>query len=130
MTITINMHAPALVRAAPERLAQVFDNLVDNAIGFSPDGSTVTIDIEKIDGDCRVRIRDEGPGIPDTHLTRIFERFFTYRPATPDSRRHHTGLGLAIAKAIIESYGGTIAATQHDDRNGACLIVRLPLSQP
>jgi two-component system, OmpR family, sensor histidine kinase ChvG len=122
--------APAYVRAAPERLAQVFDNLVDNAIGFSPDGGMVTIAIEKIDGDCRISIRDEGPGIPPTHLTRIFERFFTYRPGTPDNRRHHTGLGLAIAKAIIESYGGTIAATSRDDRSGACLIVRLPLIQP
>jgi two-component system sensor histidine kinase ChvG len=120
--------APALVRVAPERLAQVFDNLVDNAIGFSPDGGTVTIDIGKIDDDCRVRIRDEGPGIPETHLTRVFERFFTYRPAAPDSRRHHTGLGLAIAKAIVESYGGTIAATPRDDRSGACLVVRLPLA--
>jgi two-component system sensor histidine kinase ChvG len=122
--------APALVRAAPERLAQVFDNLVDNAIGFSPDGGTVTIAIEKIVDGCRVSIRDEGPGIPSTHLTRIFERFFTYRPDTPDNRRHHTGLGLAIAKAIVESYGGTIAATQREDRNGACLIVLLPLIQP
>ena len=48
----------------------------------------------------------------------------------PDSRRHHTGLGLAIAKAIVESYGGTIAATQREDRSGACFIVRLPLIQP
>jgi two-component system sensor histidine kinase ChvG len=120
-------HEPARVRAAPERLAQVFDNLVDNAIGFSPDGGTVTIAIEKIEGDCRVRICDEGPGIPPTHLTRVFERFFTYRPDMPDSRRHHTGLGLAIAKAIVESYGGTIAATQREGRTGACFIVRLPL---
>jgi two-component system, OmpR family, sensor histidine kinase ChvG len=119
---------PARVRAAPERLAQVFDNLVDNAIGFSPDGGTVTIASEKTgDGFCRVRICDEGPGIPETHLTRVFERFFTYRPDMPDSRRHHTGLGLAIAKAIVESYGGTIAAAQRDDRSGACFIVRLPL---
>jgi two-component system sensor histidine kinase ChvG len=131
VTIAIDSPAPAVVRAAPERLAQIFDNLVDNAIGFSPDGGTVKIDISRIDGDCRVRIRDEGPGIPDSHLTRVFERFFTYRPGTPDSRRHHTGLGLAIAKAIVESYGGTIAATQRDDRDrtgtGACLVVRLPL---
>jgi signal transduction histidine kinase len=121
--------ASSHVRAAPERLAQVFDNLVDNAIGFSPDGGAVSIAIEKIDGDCRVSIRDEGPGIPPTHLTRIFERFFTYRPGTPDNRRHHTGLGLAIAKAIVESYGGTIAATPRDDHTGACLVVQLPLIQ-
>jgi two-component system, OmpR family, sensor histidine kinase ChvG len=126
VTIAIDAPAPALVRAAPERLAQVFDNLVDNAIGFSPDGSTVSIDIEKIDANCRVRIRDEGQGIPDTHLTRVFERFFTYRPGSPDNRRHHTGLGLAIAKAIVESYGGTIAASQRTDRAGACFTVQLP----
>jgi two-component system sensor histidine kinase ChvG len=121
---------PAHVRAAPERLAQVFDNLVDNAIGFSPDGAAVTIAIEKADGNCRVRICDEGPGIPETHLTRVFERFFTYRPDMPDSRRHHTGLGLAIAKAIVEAYGGTIAATHREGRGGACLVVRLPLIEP
>lgn len=128
VTIAIDSPAePARVRAAPERLAQVFDNLVDNAIGFSPGGGTVTIAIDRTVGDCRVRISDEGPGIPATHLTRVFERFFTYRPDMPDSRRHHTGLGLAIAKAIVESYGGTITATQREDRTGACFIVRLPL---
>jgi two-component system sensor histidine kinase ChvG len=130
VTIAIDGPAPVHVRAAPERLAQIFDNLVDNAIGFSPDGGTVTIVITKIDGNCRVSIRDEGPGIPSAHLTRIFERFFTYRPGTPDNRQRHTGLGLAIAKAIVESYGGTIAATpRDDDRSGACLVVRLPLIQ-
>lgn len=129
--VRVDIDAPvaARVRAAPERLAQVFDNLVDNAIGFSPDGGLVTIRVGRDNGHCHVSVSDEGPGIPEAHLTRIFERFFSYRPDVPDGRRHHTGLGLAIAKAIVDSYGGSIAASNRSPR-GACIDVRLPSHDP
>jgi len=70
-----------------------------------------------------VGIADEGPGIPETHLTRIFDRFFSYRP--DDERREHVGLGLAIAKQIVESYGGTLTARNRADR-GAEFVISLP----
>lgn len=115
---------PVLVRARPERLLQVFENLLDNALGFSPAGGTVTI-ILTSNGVTSVRIEDQGPGIPESHLDRIFDRFFTYRPDEPHVRDGHTGLGLAIVKAIVEGYGGTVTAGNREG-GGARFEVRLP----
>jgi two-component system sensor histidine kinase ChvG len=73
-----------------------------------------------------ITVEDEGPGIPDGHLDRIFDRFFTYRPA--DAQREHVGLGLAIARQIVESYGGSIHAANRKP-SGACFTVRLPAAR-
>jgi two-component system sensor histidine kinase ChvG len=116
---------PLPVRASPERLLQVFENLLDNARGFSPAGGTVTVTLERRNGAAAVRIDDDGPGIPETHLDRIFDRFFTYRPGEPDTRNGHTGLGLAIAKAIVEGYGGVVRAGNRGE-GGARFEVVLP----
>ena len=113
-----------LVRATPDRLAQVFENLLHNAFGFAPDDSTVEIAAAAADRTCVITVSDRGSGIPPAHLDRVFERFFTYRPGD-DARREHTGLGLAIARAIVEGYGGTIAASNRDG-GGAVFEVRLP----
>lgn len=109
--------------ASPERLRQVFENLVANAISFSPVGSAITVTIADREGWAVVTIDDSGPGIPDAHLQRVFQRFFTYRPG--DARREHVGLGLAIAKQIVESYGGEISASNRPG-GGASFQVRLP----
>ena len=111
------------VLASRERLAQVFDNIIANAVSFAPAGSTIEIGITGSHGTCAVRVEDRGPGFPDAHLERIFERFFTYRPA--EGRRDHVGLGLAIARQIVQSYGGEIAARNRDG-GGAAVEVRLP----
>ena len=96
------MNARAIrVFASPERLRQVFENLLANAISFSPGGSAIVVTIGDRDGWATVTIDDSGPGIPAAHLERVFQRFFTYRP--DDARREHVGLGLAIAKQIVES---------------------------
>jgi two-component system sensor histidine kinase ChvG len=116
---------PLPVRASPERLFQVFENLLDNARGFSPGGGTVAVTLERRNGTAAVRIEDEGPGIPETHLDRIFDRFFTYRPGEPDARNGHTGLGLAITKAIVEGYGGVVRAGNQAE-GGAWFEVVLP----
>ncbi len=116
---------PVVVRASPERLGQVFENLLDNAVGFSPAGSAVTLRVERQDGVAAVAVADRGPGIPEEHLDRIFDRFFSYRPGEPRARNGHTGLGLAIARAITEGYGGTIAARNRQD-GGAVFEIRLP----
>lgn len=115
-----------ITRASRDRLFQVFENLVDNALGFSPDGR-LEIDISRADHRCRITIADSGPGIPPAHLERVFERFFTYRPGEPNARRNHTGLGLAIARTIVEGYGGAIGASNRTD-GGACFSVELPLA--
>jgi two-component system sensor histidine kinase ChvG len=116
---------PVIVNASPERLSQVFVNLLDNARSFSPPGGTVTVALDAWDGIAIVQVEDEGPGIPETHMGKIFDRFFTYRPGEPRARNGHTGLGLAIAKAIVEAYGGTITAGNRPE-GGTRFEVRLP----
>jgi two-component system sensor histidine kinase ChvG len=113
----------ARVLASPERLSQVFENLLANAIGFSPEGSAIAVTVTAEAGEAVVTVDDAGPGIPDAHMERIFQRFFSYRPI--DARREHVGLGLAIAKQIVESYGGTISASNRPG-GGARFEVRLP----
>lgn len=110
---------------APERLAQALENLIDNATSFSPDGGRVELDVRR-DGDgVSVRVSDEGPGFPEQHRSRIFDRFFSYRPG--DDGGAHAGLGLAIVKSIVESRGGTVEASNLPG-GGARFQVRLPLA--
>lgn len=116
----------ARVRASAERLVQVFENILDNAAGFAPPGTVVEV-TAGVDGECCVvAVSDRGPGIPAAHVERVFERFFSFRPGQA-SRREHMGLGLAIARAIVEGYGGTIHAANRDG-GGARIEVRLPLA--
>jgi len=117
---------PLHVAASPERLTQVFTNLLDNALGFSPPGNAVRVDVDEIlPFAATVTVADRGPGIPEEHLHRIFDRFFTWRPGEPSSNGH-TGLGLAIVKAIVEGYGGSVTALNRPD-GGAAFEVRLPV---
>jgi two-component system sensor histidine kinase ChvG len=118
-------NAELTVDANEDRLTQVFENLLDNALSFSPPGSTINVNIMVADGEIVTRVADMGPGIPEANLTRIFDRFFTHRPDV--SSRHsggHTGLGLAIVRTIVEAYGGRISAANAE--RGAVFTVRLP----
>ncbi|HET8798669.1 MAG TPA: ATP-binding protein, partial [Thermoanaerobaculia bacterium] len=113
---------PLVVEASEDRLTQVFENLLDNAVSFSPPGGAIRVDVTVEGPSIEIRIADTGPGIPDANLPRIFDRFFTQRPEP--SRTGHTGLGLAIVKAIVEGYGGAIEAANGE--RGAVFTVRLP----
>jgi two-component system, OmpR family, sensor histidine kinase ChvG len=114
------------VSAQPDRLIQVFENLLDNALSFAPVGSIVRVTATARGGEVRVVVEDQGPGIPEEHLGRLFDRFFTFRPGEP-GRREHSGLGLAIVKAIVEGYGGTVQGSNRAG-GGARFEVRLPLA--
>lgn len=116
---------PVHAVAAPERLEQVFENLLDNAVGFSPPGSEVTVELSAEPEAAVVTVDDQGPGIPEEHRERIFDRFFTWRPGEPQARNGHTGLGLAIVKAIAEGYGGSVSVRNRPE-GGARFEVRLP----
>jgi two-component system sensor histidine kinase ChvG len=94
----------AIVRGRDERLGQVFRNLIDNAISFSPEHGKVTVTASAHDVVARVTVEDEGPGIPPGNLESIFDRFYTERPG--DSFGRNSGLGLSIARQIIEGAGG------------------------
>lgn len=115
---------PLTVMASEDRLTQVFENILDNAASFSPRGGTVRVRAHAEEGAVVVRVADEGPGIPEANLYRIFDRFFTHRPEGARVAAGHTGLGLAIVQAIVEAYGGRVAA--ENGERGAVFTVRLP----
>jgi len=116
---------PVRVVGSQERLTQVFVNLLDNAASFAPAGTSISVAVVPADTQCVVVISDAGAGIPDAHLDRVFDRFFSYRPGT--DRRGHMGLGLAIAKAVVTGYGGSITARNRPG-GGAEFSVALPLT--
>jgi two-component system, OmpR family, sensor histidine kinase ChvG len=123
--IELIVRSDPAVAASPDRLVQVFENLVDNAVGFSPSAGTVEVAVDAADGEAVVTIADAGPGIPAEHLDRVFDRFFSYRPE--GGARSHTGLGLAIVRSVVERYGGAVAVANRPE-GGAVFEVRLPLA--
>jgi len=90
------------------RLKQVFDNLISNAIKFTPKNGTVTVVMTKTGKDARVSIKDTGPGISTKYLPHIFERFFRVEPSRPRGKEAGFGLGLAISNWIIKQHRGEI----------------------
>lgn len=113
--------------ADPDDLELVWSNLLENAIRFSPDGETVRMSVHSNNGHGCIEVADHGPGIPASELPRIFERF--HRADT--SRARDTGgygLGLAISKALIEAYGGTIEP-HSTPGEGTRMVVTLPVQR-
>lgn len=106
------------------RLAQVINNLIDNAVSFSPDGGKVAVNIAADAEQVIVEVRDEGPGIQGDP-ERIFQRFYTDRPEA-EHFGDHSGLGLSISRQIIEAHKGTIAGANRSDGTGATFRVVLP----
>jgi two-component system sensor histidine kinase ChvG len=128
VVVRIKDSSPLLVSATPDRLVQVFDNVLANARSFAPADTVVEASLDVEAGRvCCVAVADRGPGIPSGHLDRVFDRFFSYRPASSDDRRH-TGLGLAIARTIVHGYGGTISAENRAE-GGSRFVIRLPLAR-
>jgi two-component system, OmpR family, sensor histidine kinase ChvG len=118
----------AIVIGQDERLGQVFRNLIDNAVSFSPDGGTVTIEGSEQEGHLLITVEDEGPGIPPENLETIFNRFYTERPPEHGFGRN-SGLGLSIARQIAEGFGGRIWAENRAGRTGARFVVEFPLAE-
>jgi two-component system sensor histidine kinase ChvG len=106
--------ASAIVMGEPGRLARAIDNIIDNAISFSPPGGLVEVAATHVGDEIRIRIDDEGPGVPADLREAIFNRFHSVRPET-ESFGRHSGLGLAIARAIVEGHDGEIDVADRDD---------------
>jgi len=118
--------ASTIVLGEPGRLARAIDNILDNAISFSPPGGLVEIAASEVGGQVRIRVDDEGPGVPDEAREAIFNRFHSIRPEAEDFGRH-SGLGLAIARAIVEGHDGEIDVQDRDDApSGARFTILLP----
>jgi two-component system sensor histidine kinase ChvG len=118
--------ASAVVMGKPDRLARAIDNIIDNAVSFSPPGGLVEIAAARVGDEVRIRIDDEGPGVPPEAREAIFNRFHSIRPEGENFGRH-SGLGLAIARAIVEGHDGEIDVQDRDDApSGARFIICLP----
>jgi two-component system sensor histidine kinase ChvG len=115
--------ASAMILGDESRLARLIDNLVDNAISFSPPGGLVEISAARVGDEVLIVIQDEGPGVPGNAREAIFNRFHSIRPEEDFGR--HSGLGLAIAKSIVEGHDGRIEIEDREDgRSGARFVVR------
>jgi two-component system phosphate regulon sensor histidine kinase PhoR len=117
-----------MLRADPAKLHDVLRNLVANAINYSPEQTTITVDAARSDGAMEITVSDQGPGIPEQDLSRVFERFYRVdksRARDPGG----TGLGLAIVKHLVELHGGTVRA-ENRDTGGARFVVIIPQKEP
>jgi two-component system sensor histidine kinase MtrB len=114
---------PVLVRGDADRLQRVIENLVNNAIKYSPEGGTIEVSITTEDRSVVVRVRDHGIGISAEALPHIFER--SYRATEAAATAPGLGLGLSIAAHVVALHGGTISA-QPGDGGGTVVTMRLP----
>jgi len=127
-TIHLVTNGPVPIRADPEDLQLVWTNLLENAVRYSPEGTSVEIAVARHEDHAQVSFQDHGVGIAAADLPKIFERFYR----GDHSRARATGgfgLGLAIAKALVEAYGGSIAAVS-SPRKGTRMTVELPVPKP
>ena len=116
----------AVVMGKPDRLARAINAIIDNAVSFSPPGGLVEIAAAHVGDEIRIRIDDEGPGVPPEAREAIFNRFHSVRPDGENFGRH-SGLGLAIAQAIVKGHDGEIDVHDRDDApSGARFTIRLP----
>jgi two-component system, OmpR family, sensor histidine kinase ChvG len=124
---------PIVVQGLEPRLAQVFVNIIGNAISFCEEGDAIRLWVRRRENRVLVVIEDTGPGIPDQALSKIFMRFYSERPEGQFG--NNSGLGLAISKQIVEAHGGVIWAenirpTEADITSeplGARFVVGLPV---
>jgi signal transduction histidine kinase len=112
-----------------DRLAQVFTNLIDNAVKHTSQGALVILQGEVEGGWVSIHVDDSGPGIPPDELSRIFERFYQLDKARAGGRERGVGLGLAISREIVQAHGGRLVAQSVLDR-GSRFTVQLPIIRP
>ncbi|UTW58591.1 stimulus-sensing domain-containing protein [Kordiimonas sp. SCSIO 12603] len=119
-----------VVKGIESRLGQVWRNLIDNALSFSPESGTVFISLSTKDRFVTLTVEDEGPGLPNGAENKVFKRFYSERPNSEEFGSH-SGLGLSICKQVIEAHGGQIFAENRMNEEGnvmgACFRVRLPV---
>jgi len=116
----------ATVMGEDVRLERMLTNLIDNAVSFSPPDTVVEISATLAEDEVIIRVSDEGPGVPEQEREAIFRRFHSERPPSENFGKH-SGLGLAIARTIVEGHHGRISVRDRvDGRPGACFEIALP----
>jgi two-component system sensor histidine kinase ChvG len=126
-TIEVRREAgSALVLGVPIRIERIVDNLLDNAVTFSPDAGRIEVTVQRDGERVSASFCDEGPGIPEEEREKVFTRFHSVRPEA-EGFGDHSGLGLAIARTIAEAHDGSLrVADRPGGQQGACLVLELP----
>jgi signal transduction histidine kinase len=127
-SVALRVAAWPSVNGDARLIASAVDNVVRNAIRYTPERSTIDVVVDRTDGEAVISVRDHGPGVPASEIERIFSRFHRVEP----SRNRETGgvgLGLAIAQRAISVHGGRITAENAAD-GGLRVIIRLPMETP
>jgi signal transduction histidine kinase len=119
--------SPVMLRFDRERIVQLLNNLVGNALKFTPRGGEIVVALAEAPDGGRLEVRDSGPGIPEAELPLVFNRFFR-GTNVGDARASGSGLGLAIARSIVEMHGGHIEAASAVGQ-GSVFTVDLPRSE-
>ena len=129
LTLDANIADCSISLGDPERLKQVVGNLLSNAIKFTPSGGRITVRSAQREHEIELVVEDTGEGIPSEFLPHVFERF---RQADSSSSRRHSGLGLglAIARRLVELHGGRITASSEGVGRGARFTLHLPVQEP
>lgn len=125
LTLSTGRVAPAVL-ADRVRIQQVLANLLDNALRHTPPGGHASVAVAASAGDVRIRVTDDGAGIPTDQLNAVFDRFYRVDPARAVADGGGSGLGLTIARAIVTAHGGTLTATSPGPGRGATFTVTLP----
>jgi signal transduction histidine kinase len=121
----LTVNEPGHARFQPTLIRQLLLNLINNALNVSERGNRLSLTSQCEAGRWRLQLTDEGPGLPEAQLAKIFERFVRYEHRAGERRGH--GLGLAICRSIVELHGGTITAANRRDTRGLQVTVVLPL---
>ncbi len=127
--LTTELSPTPSIQGDRDRLDQVFANLIDNALKFTPTGGAVTLRSRTVKDQVEIAITDNGPGIPEEDLSRIFERFFQTDRSRSGNRRG-AGLGLAIAHEIVLAHKGSITAFNNIDQKNGKNAGMLPIRDP
>jgi histidine kinase len=130
--ITLDLElAPDLphVLADEDRAVQVLTNLTGNALQYTPEGGRITITAKRIGGEVQIAVRDTGISIPPEHLSRIFDRFYRVDKSRSRQSGGGSGIGLTIARALVEAHAGHIWAESAGDGQGSTFIFTLPIAK-
>lgn len=126
LQLDVSADLPALIGDG-DRLAQVFTNLVDNALKFTPTGGQVTLSAARVGTDVEISITDSGIGVVKEALPRLFDRFYQADPSRAGGDGHGAGLGLAIVKEIVDAHNGKISV-RSELGHGTTFVIHLPLA--
>ena len=126
--LTVDVAAGVAIRGRDDIIETILENLVDNAVSFSPTGATVVVTLSSQDGIADLQVRDDGPGIDPDRLSRVFDRYYSSRPAVEHGgdTEMHFGIGLWLVRQHTLALGGTIHA-ENRSTGGLTMVVRIPL---